>query len=86
MARAAEIAQDTSVAVNNPGIARVGSVLYSDTSRLRLELETSLFGALAVASAFTGRLVQRSGAVSFPGALLQAHARCQRQLYDPRPP
>lgn len=52
VARAAQIAQDVSVVVNNAGIARVGSVLDADTSGLRSELETNLFGPLAVTSAF----------------------------------
>jgi NAD(P)-dependent dehydrogenase (short-subunit alcohol dehydrogenase family) len=63
VARAAEIAQDVSVVVNNAGIARIGSVLDSDTSTLRSELETNLFGPLAVTSAFADRLAQRSGVV-----------------------
>ncbi len=63
VARAAETAQDVSVVVNNAGIARGASVLDSDTATLRGELETNLFGTLAVASAFADRLVQRSGVV-----------------------
>jgi NAD(P)-dependent dehydrogenase (short-subunit alcohol dehydrogenase family) len=63
VARAAEIAQDVSVVVNNAGIARGASVLDSDTTTLRSELETNLFGTLAVASAFADRLAQRSGVV-----------------------
>jgi len=63
VARAAEIAQDVSVVVNNAGIARAGSVLDADTSDLRRELETNLFGPLAVTSAFADRLAQRSGVV-----------------------
>jgi NAD(P)-dependent dehydrogenase (short-subunit alcohol dehydrogenase family) len=61
VARAAGIAQDVSVVVNNAGIARGTSVLDSDTATLRRELETNLFGTLAVASAFADRLAQRSG-------------------------
>jgi NAD(P)-dependent dehydrogenase (short-subunit alcohol dehydrogenase family) len=61
VARAAETAQDVSVVVNNAGIARMASVLDPDTATLRGELETNLFGTLAVASAFADRLVQRSG-------------------------
>lgn len=63
VARAAEIAQDVSVVVNNAGIARGLSVLDADTSTLRGELETNLFGTLAVTSAFADRLAQRSGIV-----------------------
>ena len=63
VARAAEIAQDVSVVVNNAGIARGVSVLDADASTLRSELETNLFGTLAVASAFADRLAERSGIV-----------------------
>jgi NAD(P)-dependent dehydrogenase (short-subunit alcohol dehydrogenase family) len=63
VARAAETAQDVSVVVNNAGIARGVSLLDSDTATLRGELETNLFGTLAVTSAFADRLVQRSGIV-----------------------
>jgi NAD(P)-dependent dehydrogenase (short-subunit alcohol dehydrogenase family) len=61
VARAADFALDVSVVVNNAGIARGASVLDPDTATLRAELETNLFGTLAVASAFADRLTQRSG-------------------------
>jgi NAD(P)-dependent dehydrogenase (short-subunit alcohol dehydrogenase family) len=63
VARAAELAQDVSVLINNAGIARAASVLSPDTSTLRLELETNLFGPLAMVSAFADGLAERSGAV-----------------------
>jgi NAD(P)-dependent dehydrogenase (short-subunit alcohol dehydrogenase family) len=63
VARAADIAQDVSVLVNNAGIARGVSVLSPDPSTLRLELETNLFGPLALTSAFADRLAGKSGAV-----------------------
>jgi NAD(P)-dependent dehydrogenase (short-subunit alcohol dehydrogenase family) len=63
VARAAKTAQDVSVVVNNAGIARGVSVLDTDTATLRGELETNLFGTLAVTSAFADQLAQRSGAV-----------------------
>ena len=63
VARAAQTAQDVSVVVNNAGIARGISVLDADTATLRGELETNLFGTLAVTSAFADRLAQRSGIV-----------------------
>ena len=63
VARAAETAHDVSAVVNNAGIARGASVLDSDTATLRGELETNLFGTLAVTSAFADRLAQRSGVV-----------------------
>jgi NAD(P)-dependent dehydrogenase (short-subunit alcohol dehydrogenase family) len=63
IARAAEIAHDVSVLINNAGIARAESVLNPDTSTLRLELETNLFGPLALVSAYADRLAEHSGAV-----------------------
>lgn len=49
--------------INNAGIARGASVLESDSSKLREELETNLFGPLAMASAFADRIAERSGAI-----------------------
>src|SRR4051794_24645696 len=63
VARAADTAYDVSVLINNAGIARGASVLNSDTSVLRLELETNLFGPVMLASAFAERLARRNGAV-----------------------
>jgi len=63
IARAAEAAHDVTVLINNAGIARADSVLNPDTSTLRLELETNLFGPLALVSAFAERLADRAGAV-----------------------
>jgi NAD(P)-dependent dehydrogenase (short-subunit alcohol dehydrogenase family) len=61
--KASETASDVSVLINNAGIARGASVLESDSSRLREELETNLFGPLAMASAFADRIAERSGAI-----------------------
>ena len=63
IARAAEAAHDVTVLINNAGIARANSVLNPDTSTLRLELETNLFGPLALVSAFAERLADRAGAI-----------------------
>lgn len=63
VAKAAEAASDVSVLINNAGIARGASVLDRDTSKLREEMETNLFGPLAMASAFADRIVERSGAI-----------------------
>ena len=60
--KAAEAASDVSVLINNAGIARGTSVLTRDTSKLREEMETNLFGPLAMASAFADRIAERSGA------------------------
>jgi NAD(P)-dependent dehydrogenase (short-subunit alcohol dehydrogenase family) len=63
VAKAAEVASDVSVLINNAGIARGASVLDRDTSDLREEMETNLFGPLAMASAFADRIAARSGAI-----------------------
>ena len=63
VARAAEAASDVSVLINNAGIYRATSVLDPDTSNLREEMETNLFGPLAMASAFADRIAARSGAI-----------------------
>src|SRR5436305_10150082 len=63
VAEAAEAASDVSVLINNAGILRGASVLDHDTSKLREEMETNLFGPLAMASAFADRIAQRSGAI-----------------------
>ncbi len=63
VAAAAETAADVSVLINNAGISRGVSVLVPDTTDLRDELETNLFGPLALASAFADRIAQRSGAI-----------------------
>jgi NAD(P)-dependent dehydrogenase (short-subunit alcohol dehydrogenase family) len=63
VAEAAAAASDVSVLINNAGIARGASVLDRDTSQLREEMETNLFGPLAMASAFADRIAERSGAI-----------------------
>jgi NAD(P)-dependent dehydrogenase (short-subunit alcohol dehydrogenase family) len=63
VAQAATAACDVTVLINNAGIARGASVLDPDTSKLREEMETNLFGPLAIASAFADRIAQRSGAI-----------------------
>ena len=63
VARAAEVADDVSVVVNNAGISAAAPVLSNDTSQLRRELEVNLFGPLAVTSAFADSVAERSGVV-----------------------
>ena len=63
VARAAEVADDVSVVVNNAGISIAARVLDDDTTQLRRELEVNLFGPLAVTSAFADQLAARSGVV-----------------------
>jgi len=61
--RAADFADDVSILINNAGVARAASVLDPDTTALRLELETNLFGPLGLVAAYADRLAERSGAV-----------------------
>lgn len=63
VAEAATAASDVSVLINNAGIVRGASVLDRDSTKLREEMETNLFGPLAMASAFADRIANRSGAI-----------------------
>lgn len=63
VAEAGRVASDVSVLINNAGIARGASVLSADTASLREELETNLFGPLAMASTFADGIAERSGAI-----------------------
>ena len=63
VAEVAQAAADVEILINNAGIARGASVLSADTTSLREELETNLFGPLALASAFVDRIAERSGAI-----------------------
>jgi NAD(P)-dependent dehydrogenase (short-subunit alcohol dehydrogenase family) len=60
---AATAVGDIDILVNNAGIAVPTSVLSTDTSALRRELEVNLFGPLAVTAAFADSLARRAGAV-----------------------
>lgn len=65
VAAVSEAASDVGVLINNAGIVRGSSVLSADTTGLREELETNLFGplALALASAFADGIAERAGAI-----------------------
>jgi NAD(P)-dependent dehydrogenase (short-subunit alcohol dehydrogenase family) len=63
IAAAGEAASDVSVLINNAGLSRAASVLDRDTSKLREEMETNLYGPLAMASTFADRIVEKSGAI-----------------------
>ena len=63
VAAAAEAARDVTVLINNAGIVRGASVLERDSSKLREELETNLFGPLALASVFADQIADKNGAI-----------------------
>ncbi|WP_163727779.1 SDR family oxidoreductase [Mycolicibacterium psychrotolerans] len=60
---AASVATDVSVLINNAGIIRGASVLDRDSTKLREELDTNLFGPLALASAFAEQIARKGGAI-----------------------
>jgi NAD(P)-dependent dehydrogenase (short-subunit alcohol dehydrogenase family) len=60
---AAQAARDVTVLINNAGIVRGASVLERDSSKLREELETNLFGPLALASVFADQIADNDGAI-----------------------
>ncbi|MDZ7881385.1 MAG: SDR family oxidoreductase [Mycobacterium sp.] len=60
---AAQAAPDVSILINNAGVARMNSVLDPDTSGLREQLETNLFGPLAPSSVFADRIAEKNGAI-----------------------
>jgi hypothetical protein len=82
------IATDVSVLINNADISRGTSVLDPDTSRLRDELETNLFGPLAMASTFADRIAGGSGVIvnvvvdlDLDDGLVDPHVdACRREL------
>lgn len=63
VAEGADAARDVSVLINNAGIVRGASVLAPDTTKLREEMETNLFGPLALAAALVDGIAERSGAI-----------------------
>lgn len=63
VAAVAQTAPDVSIFINNAGIARMNSVLDPDSSKLREQLETNLFGPLALSSAFADRIADNNGAI-----------------------
>lgn len=63
VAAAAAAAPDVSVLINNAGIARGTSVLERGNSGLRDELETNLFGPLALAATFADQIATKGGAI-----------------------
>lgn len=70
VAAGAETASDVSVLINNAGIIRGASVLEAGAPQLREELETNLFGPLALASSFADRIADRGGAIVNVGSIL----------------
>lgn len=61
--RAAATAEGVGIVVNNAGISLAGSLLATDTTDLRRELDVNLHGPLAVTAAFADSVRERSGAV-----------------------
>ncbi|KRE27189.1 short-chain dehydrogenase [Mycobacterium sp. Soil538] len=60
---AASVATDVGVLINNAGIIRGASVLDRDSTKLREELDTNLFGPLTLASTFAEQIARKGGAI-----------------------
>ncbi|GAA5186244.1 SDR family oxidoreductase [Rugosimonospora acidiphila] len=65
VARAAEIASDVTLLINNAGISTHTGLVDGDAGSIRLEMETHFFGSLGVSRAFAPVLAKNGG-----GALL----------------
>ena len=63
VSRAARIATDVSVVVNNAGIVAFGSLVEGPVAEMRRQFDTNVFGALEVTRAFAPALTSRRGAV-----------------------
>lgn len=66
---AAQAAADTTIVVNNAGIAGGNSLLSTDLDEVRRVFDTNVFGALSVAQAFAPVLARNGG-----GALIDVHS------------
>jgi NAD(P)-dependent dehydrogenase (short-subunit alcohol dehydrogenase family) len=91
IAEAAEIAADTTIVINNAGIAGGKSLLTMPFSEIREVYETNVFGPIAVARAFApvlgrnggGALVDIHSALSWLAT--RGHTRPPRRRCGPRP-
>ncbi|MEV4642045.1 SDR family oxidoreductase [Actinoplanes sp. NPDC049548] len=68
VARAAEIAADATLVVNNAGTSTGATLLDGDLDQIRLEMETHYFGTLAVTRAFAP-VIERNGGGAFLNVL-----------------
>ncbi|BBY18059.1 SDR family oxidoreductase [Mycolicibacterium litorale] len=67
--RAAELASDVTVVINNAGVSTRSTLLDGALDDIRLEMETHYFGTLQVIRAFAP-IIERNGASSGGGAIL----------------
>ncbi len=73
VARAAAVATDVDVLINNAGVSLGQTLVTGDLDRIRLEMETNYFGVLNVVRAFTPvgailNVASRLSWTSYPGA------------------
>ena len=68
VARAAELAADATLLVNNAGTSTGAPLLGGDQADIRLEMETHYFGTLAVTGAFAP-LIEANGGGAIPNVL-----------------
>jgi NAD(P)-dependent dehydrogenase (short-subunit alcohol dehydrogenase family) len=77
IAAAATVADDVTLLVNNAGLSVVQNLVTGDLDRIRLELETNLFGTLHVIRAFAPALAENGG-----GGILNVLSRLSWLSYD----
>ena len=78
IARAAAIAGDATLIVNNAGISTGTSLMDGDLARIELELETNFYGPLRVTRGFAPILASNGGGRS------STSSRCCRGCTSPR--
>jgi NAD(P)-dependent dehydrogenase (short-subunit alcohol dehydrogenase family) len=77
VAAAAAIAGDVTLLVNNAGVSAVQNLVTGDLGQIRLELDTNLYGTLALIRAFAPALAANGG-----GAILNVLSRMSWLSYD----
>ncbi len=77
VARAAEVAHDVTLLINNAGLATGQNLVTGDLAKIRLEMETHYFGTLSVVRAFAPILARNNG-----GAILNVLSALSWFSYD----
>ncbi len=79
MRRAAEIASDVNVVVNNAGVSTQSDLLSGAMDDIRLEMETHYFGTLQVTRAFAP-VIERNGGGAILNVLSVLSWAARRQV------
>jgi NAD(P)-dependent dehydrogenase (short-subunit alcohol dehydrogenase family) len=81
VAAAASVATDVSLLINNAGVSTYQNLLSGDLAKIRLELDTHLFGTLDVVKAFAP-ILAASGGGAGGGAVLNVLSAMSWFSYD----